>query len=86
LHVQPGAARSAVIGPHGDRLKIALRAPPVQGRANAALLDLLGELLDLRATALTLAAGAGSRAKTIAVACPPADAAALLARLLAANP
>ena len=38
LHIQPGAKKTAVAGPHGDALKIRLAAPPVDGKANAALL------------------------------------------------
>jgi uncharacterized protein (TIGR00251 family) len=81
LHVQPGARRSAVVGVHGERLKIALQAPPVEGRANAALLRLLGGVLDLRADALQIAAGASGRDKTVLVRCAPQQAAALIARL-----
>jgi uncharacterized protein (TIGR00251 family) len=38
LHVQPGAKRTEVVGLHGDALKIKLAAPPVEGKANEALL------------------------------------------------
>ncbi|MEO6422988.1 MAG: DUF167 family protein [Candidatus Nitrotoga sp.] len=38
LHVQSGAKRTGVIGLHGDALKIRLAAPPIEGRANEALL------------------------------------------------
>ena len=41
LHVQPGAARSEFAGEHGGRLKLRLAAPPVQGKANAALVEFL---------------------------------------------
>ncbi len=47
LHVQPGAKRTEVAGPHGEgagtRLKIRLAAPPVDGKANAELLRYLAE-------------------------------------------
>jgi uncharacterized protein (TIGR00251 family) len=67
LHVQPGARRSAVAGPHGKRLKIAIAAPPVEGRANDALLRWLAGQCDCRRAQLSLAAGAGSREKTVRV-------------------
>ena len=68
LHVQPGARRTAVVGPHGERLKIAVASPPADGRANAALLEFLAERLALPRVALTLLSGASSREKRVAVA------------------
>lgn len=38
IHAQPGAKRSAVVGEYGSRLKIAVSTPPVDGKANAALI------------------------------------------------
>ncbi len=67
LHVQPGARRTAVVGTHGQRLKIALQAPPVDGKANEELLRFLANTLDQRRTALRLAAGLASREKCVAV-------------------
>ena len=67
LHVQPGARRTAVVGPHGERLKIAVASPPADGRANAALLEFLAELLGLPKLAVTLVSGASSRDKRVAV-------------------
>ena len=63
LHVQPGARRTALAGIQGGRLKIALRAPPVDGKANAALLHYLADTLQLRRTAVSLSAGPASRAR-----------------------
>ena len=63
LHVQPGAGRSAVVGRHGDALKVKVGAPPEGGRANEAVLGLLASALGVDAAALTLESGATSRAK-----------------------
>ena len=43
LHVQPGARKTEVAGEHGDCLKIRLAAPPVDGKANTALLSWLAD-------------------------------------------
>ena len=65
VHVQPGASRSEVAGRHGDAIKVRLTAPPVDGRANEALLGFLAECLGLPVHAVTLVRGASSRAKTV---------------------
>lgn len=67
LHVQPGARRTAVVGEHGQRLKVALHAPPVDGKANEELLGFLARELRLRRNDLQLAAGETSREKSIAI-------------------
>jgi hypothetical protein len=82
LHVQPGARRTAVAGEHGQRLKVALRSPPVDGKANEELLRFLAEALGLRRSGLRLASGQASREKTIALDCSAMDVLAVLARLV----
>lgn len=77
LHVQPGAKRSAVAGPHGDRLKIRIAAPALDGRANQALVAFVAARLGVPTSRVTVAKGAGSREKLVAVA-GDCDAAALI--------
>ena len=72
VHAQPGARRSAIVGEHGGRLKIALRAPPVDGRANEELVACLAGHLALPRSSISLVSGAGSRTKRVAIACDPA--------------
>jgi len=67
LHIQPGARKSGVAGLHGDALKIRLHAPPVDGKANAALLAYVAELLDLPKAAVSLKSGQTSRQKVVRV-------------------
>lgn len=67
VHVQPGAARTEIAGEHGDALKIRLRAPPVDGKANAALLAFIAERLGLAKARVELIAGAASRRKRVRV-------------------
>jgi uncharacterized protein (TIGR00251 family) len=63
VHLQPGAGRSALVGRHGDALKLRVAAPPVDGRANAAVVSLLAELLDLAPATISVVAGERSRVK-----------------------
>lgn len=68
VHVQPGAARTGVVGVHGDALKVRLRAPPVDGKANEALLAYLGEVLRVPRRDLELLSGQTSRRKRVRIA------------------
>lgn len=72
LHVQPGAAHTAVSGTHGDALKIRLAAPPVEGKANAALLRYLAEAFAVPVRQVTLVRGDTSRQKTVRIDAPRA--------------
>lgn len=67
LHVQPGAARSGVVGRHGDAVKVKVAAPPVEGRANAAVVALVAEVLGVKPAQVSLVAGDTSRAKRVRV-------------------
>lgn len=67
VRVQPGAKRSRVLGIHGDALKIAVAAPPVDGKANEALIGFLAELLGVRQSNIEVVRGATSRQKTILI-------------------
>jgi len=67
LHVQPGAKRSEIAGLHGEALKLRLAAPPVEGRANEALLKLIAELFGVPLRQVELRQGGQSRHKVVAV-------------------
>ena len=67
LHVQPGAKRSEIAGLHGDALKIRLAAPPIEGRANEALLKLVARLFDVPLRQVELKQGGQSRHKVVVV-------------------
>jgi hypothetical protein len=65
--VQPRASR-AKIGPlHDGRLKIAVTSPPVDGEANAAVIELVAKTLGVPRGAVEVVAGQSSRRKTIEV-------------------
>jgi uncharacterized protein (TIGR00251 family) len=78
VHVQPGAKRSEAAGLHGDALKVRVAAPPVEGRANAALIAFLADAFGVPKKSVTVVRGATSRRKTILVSAPHADPASLL--------
>jgi uncharacterized protein (TIGR00251 family) len=65
--VQPRASREQVGPLHGDRLKIAVQAPPVEGAANESVIRLLARLLGLRRSDVTIRAGQSGRRKTVHV-------------------
>jgi len=67
VHAQPNARQSAIAGVHGDELKIRLHAPPVDGKANAALLELLREVLDVSRSDVEIVRGETSRSKQVLV-------------------
>lgn len=67
LHVQPNAARTEVVGLHGEALKLRVAAPAVDDKANAELLAFLAERLGVRPAAVTLVQGRHARRKKVRV-------------------
>ena len=80
LHIQPGAKKSEVVGLHGDALKVRVASPPVDGKANEALLAFIADQLGLPKRAVQLVKGDTSRAKTVLVTASEIDPALLLTR------
>ena len=67
MRVQPRAARSEIAGLHGDALRVRVSAPPVDGAANAALVELLADALGVPRRCVRVVAGAGSRSKLVEI-------------------
>ena len=65
LLVQPRASRTRLVGEHDGRLKVQVASPPVDGAANAALLEFLSEQLHLPKRELSVATGETGRRKTV---------------------
>jgi uncharacterized protein (TIGR00251 family) len=63
VHAQPGARRNGVLGERAGALRLAVTAAPERGKANAAIADLLGELLGCRTSEVSLLSGETSRRK-----------------------
>jgi uncharacterized protein (TIGR00251 family) len=68
VRVHPRSRKNAITGEVGDALKIALTAPPVDGKANHACIDFFAKLLNVPRSSVTIAAGQTSRNKVIRVA------------------
>lgn len=67
LHIQPGAKKTEIVGLHGDALKIRLAAPPVDGKANEALIAYVAEQLGIPRHQIELISGQTSRGKRIRI-------------------
>lgn len=67
VRVSPRASRDAISGVHDGALKVALKAPPVEGAANAALIALLAKRLGVPKRAVRITSGESSRNKRVEV-------------------
>lgn len=67
VYVAPRSSASRVVGEHNGALKVALTAPPVEGAANKALVELLAKLLGVPKGAVSIVSGETSRNKTVRV-------------------
>jgi uncharacterized protein (TIGR00251 family) len=65
--VHPGAGRSSIVGQHGDALKLKVAAPPVDGRANQAVVELVAEVLGVPESRVSVVSGQSSRSKRLRV-------------------
>ena len=68
LRVKPRASRSTVLGVREGLLDVAVAAPPVDGEANAAIIELLAKVLHVARRDLSLVLGQASRTKVVEVA------------------
>ncbi len=71
LHVQPGAKRTGFAGFYGKAVKLRLSAPPVDGKANAALCAFLAEICGAPKSDVQLLSGETSRTKRVRIAPAP---------------
>lgn len=67
LHIQPGARRTEAAGLYGDALKIKLATAPVDGKANAALVEFLAESFGVPRQHIELKQGEKSRRKVVVI-------------------
>ena len=63
----PRAQRDEIAGVSGDALKVRLRAPPVEGKANQALIDFVAKVLSVKRSDVEILRGGNARLKTVRV-------------------
>jgi len=67
VRAMPRASKNEIQGIHGDALKIRLQAPPVEGKANQALIRFLSDALDIPRSQLSIASGETGRNKSVLI-------------------
>jgi hypothetical protein len=75
IRVQPKSSRNQIVGMQDDALKLKVTAPPVEGAANKACIELLAKAFEVPKSCLEIASGQSGRNKRIKVHCDPAAAA-----------
>lgn len=70
LHVQPKASKDEWAGWHGERIKLRIKAPPIDGKANAYLLKFIASEFGVKQSACTLLTGESGRDKRVAITAP----------------
>lgn len=66
-HLQPGAKQNQICGLYNQRLKIQLKAAPVDGKANKALVEFLAKLFNIAKSKILIHKGLNQRSKTVLV-------------------
>jgi hypothetical protein len=67
IKVQPRARKNAITGTVGDALKLALTAPPVEGKANQAVIEFFADFFEIPRSSVSIASGETSRNKLIRI-------------------
>ena len=67
VHIVPRASKTEIVGMHGDALKIRLAAPPVDGKANQALIAFLAAQYNVPVRSIAIVSGETSRRKIIEI-------------------
>lgn len=67
VRLQPGASRDEIVGWEDNELRVRVTAPPVEGRANKALVDLLAKRMRVAKGSISIVAGQAARSKLVVV-------------------
>ena len=67
LRVEPRSSKSEIIGIHGERLKIKIKSPPVDGKANKEVIAFLADKLNVKKACISIVSGKSSRDKVVKI-------------------
>ena len=67
IRVHPRSSRAGVDGVHGDALRVRVNAPPVDGAANVAVIEVLAKALGVPKRSITIVSGSASRSKVVEI-------------------
>ncbi len=67
IKVEPRSSKSGIVGPYGDALKVKLTSPPVEGKANKELIEVLAKELGIRKKDIEIVSGQSSKNKTVKI-------------------
>lgn len=67
VYVQPGASKTEIVGPHNGSLKIRIKSPPIDGRANEALIEFLAEFFQIAKRSIEVIKGQTQRNKVVRI-------------------
>jgi uncharacterized protein (TIGR00251 family) len=67
LHVIPNASKTEIVGTHGEALKIKIKAPPVDGKANQAIVSFFSEFLNVAKSKIEILRGDKSKTKSLLI-------------------
>ena len=65
LHIQPRASKNRIVGLHGENLKLAVTAPPADGKANKAVVKFLADFFSIPKKGINIKSGLQSRKKRV---------------------
>ena len=81
IKVEPRSSKSGVVGPYGDALKVKLTSPPVEGKANKELIEVLAKAFGIAKKDVEIISGQSSKNKIVKLRSMPRKAEALLSKL-----
>lgn len=67
VHIQPNASRNQIVSFENDELKVRIAAPPVEGKANAKLVEYLSDVLDVPKSKITIERGLTGKHKVLSI-------------------